>query len=124
MTITGTSLSIVPLATGAPKWWRPYREPNFAALDAHIAEMNRLVDQYPGRRQTAAARPSFAAAIYADRAAQAALPRARDPLCAPSCYEKAAGRAPCDGLLCRATVKMRTRPRSIHDVLRERRPTR
>jgi hypothetical protein len=53
------------------------------------------------------------ASIYAARAAQAALPRGRDPLCAKSCDEKAEGRAVCDGL-CKRSVRMSS----------ERRPTR
>jgi hypothetical protein len=57
-----------------------------------------------------------AAAIYAARSVQAALPRARDPLCAKNCYEREQGRQACDATLCRASVKMRL------DLARERRP--
>jgi hypothetical protein len=97
------------------------RQRTFAEIERDLAEMTRLVNQYPGRRQTAAARLS-AAEVYAARAVRAALPRGRDPICEQTCHERADGREACDELYCKATVKMRPRPRSIQDVIRERRP--
>lgn len=62
------------------------------------------------------------AAIYAARRIQAALPRARARICEHQCHEQADGRAVCDALYCKATVQMQPRPRSIHELIHERRP--
>lgn len=110
--ITLSSLSIGPRATRTPRL-QPPTASTWAVLDRQIAEANRLIRQYPGRRQVAAAARINAKAIYAARAIQAALPRARDPLCAQTCHEQAEGRGACDELYCKATVRMQPRPRSI-----------
>jgi hypothetical protein len=69
---------------------------NWAQLGAHITEVERLIRQYPGRRQVAKA-PLSAAAIYEARAARpAALPKHRAALCRASCHQATNGFAVCE----------------------------
>jgi hypothetical protein len=121
----------IPLGMAPPTWWTAQeaeRRRQFAELERKTAEMARTVRENSPRRRDApssrsqgdpASRASArlsAAAIYEARAAQAALPRGRDPLCAKSCYETTQNREACDAIMCRASVKMRL------DLARERRP--
>jgi hypothetical protein len=129
--ITLTNLSIGPRAMAAPKWWQPAAQPDWAQLDAQIAEMERQVRQYPAKRKEPRMSPSrkkiAAAEVYARRAAQAALPSHRDPICEAACHQVENGASACEAT-CLALVRderqlqpdrgRMPRPRSLAEVAR------
>jgi hypothetical protein len=101
--ITLSNPSIGARTTRAPRL-RPATASTWAVLAAQLARADSLIRQYPGRRKVAT-KIASAAEIYRARAARAALPPARDPICEAACYEQTEGREPCDSRLCRATVR-------------------
>jgi hypothetical protein len=132
--ITLGRFSIGPFGMPAPAWWRRQQQERarrFEQLEHDAAEMARTVREHaPSSRSQgdpasrASARLNVAAIYEARAAVRSALPPGRDPLCATNCYGEKAGWEPCDQVMCKQTVTMRSTPRNIADAIRERRPTR